>query len=263
MNRSIQTLANWLRLVGLVSTLHWSLIRLRGILGLGEPMVWQVRPRQVQHTLTARLHGASDMNVFWQIFVFEEYACLRKLENVRSVLDLGANVGFSSTYLLSCFAEATVVAVEPDAANFAICKSNLDPYGKRATVLHGAVWSRSGLLSLSKDTAGAGLDWARQVAPPPEGVAGNVHAWDVGSLIEMSGRTVVDLLKVDVEGAELEVFGVGSRTWLPQVRNICIELHGPECERAFFNALADFNYTLEHSGELTICRDISLKQAGN
>jgi hypothetical protein len=34
---------------------------------------------------------------------------------------------------------------------------------------------------------------------------------------------------------------------------------GPDCEDTFFRALADYDYELEHSGELTICRGLRAK----
>jgi len=55
------------------------------------------------------------------------------------------------------------------------------------------------------------------------------------------------------------VFGDTARSWLPRVRNICIELHGQDCQEVFFHALKDFDYELGHSGELTVCRNLRLK----
>ena len=71
---------------------------------------------------------------------------------------------------------------------------------------------------------GDGRDWAIQVAETRDGGAGDVEAWDVGSLIDMAGGTVVDLLKIDIERAEIAVFGDTAKSWLPRIRNICIEL---------------------------------------
>ncbi len=174
------------------------------------------------------------------------------------MLDLGANVGFSAAYFLSVFPKARVVAVEPDERNLAVCKTNLSPYGNRVMLLHGAVWSRPAMLRLLKGTFGDGREWATQVGElaEEERTSAGVQAWDVGSLITMSGGSTVDLLKVDIERAELSVFGESAGSWLHRVRNICIELHGKDCEEVFFAALKDFDYELEHSGELTICRNL-------
>ena len=238
--------------------MRWEVLRFAIKVGLPEPAIWRVRPRQVFHTLQARLHDSSDMLVFDQIFLFQEYSCLRDLKEPSLVLDLGANVGFSTAYFLSAFPKARVVAVEPDERNLAICKTNLSPYGDRVLLLHGAVWSRTATLRLLKGTFGDGREWATQVGEliGEERLSTDVQAWDVGSLIDMSGNDTVDLLKVDIERAELSVFGKSSGSWLHRVRNICIELHGKDCEEMFFGALKDFDYELEHSGELTICRNL-------
>jgi len=60
------------------------------------------------------------MQVFDQIFICQEYLCLRNLKEPSLVLDLGANVGFSAAYFLSAFPKARVVAVEPDERNRAL-----------------------------------------------------------------------------------------------------------------------------------------------
>ena len=76
------------------------------------------------------------------------------------------------------------------------------------------------------------------------------------SLLDMVTAESVDLLKVDIEGAEKAVFDSGAIRWLHRIRNICIELHGPHCKAAFFRALEGFDYDLSHSCELTICRNL-------
>ncbi|MGC9157917.1 MAG: hypothetical protein ACP5FH_02910 [Terracidiphilus sp.] len=44
-------------------------------------------------------------------------------------------------------------------------------------------------------------------------------------------------------------------------RNIRIELHGPDCRETFFQALAGYDYEWETSGELTLCKNLRLKNA--
>lgn len=243
---------------GLSTAMRWEGLRFAVKLGFPEPAVWRFFPRQVFHPLQARLRGSSDMQVFDQIFICQEYSCLRELKEPLLVLDLGANVGFSAAYFLSVFPKARVVAVEPDDRNEAICRANLSPYGDRVLLLHGAVWSKPTTLRLLRGTFGDGREWATQVDEliGEEGTSVGIQGWDIGSLIDMSGGGTVDLLKVDIERAELSVFGESADSWLHRVRNICIELHGKDCEEVFFAALKDFSYELGRSDELTICRNL-------
>ena len=86
-----------------------------------------------------------------------------------------------------------------------------------------------------------------------------VDGWDVLSLLQLADGKYIDLLKIDIERSELEIFGGSSSSWLPRVRNICIELHGADCEKVFWDALKDFEYDLGSSGDLTFCRKLQRK----
>ena len=261
-NKSAQShfrkFANLKASTGLSSALRWEAMRLAAKLGFPGPELWKLHPRATAYPLYPRLRGSSDMMVFDQIFFFEEYSCLKDIDEPRIVIDLGANVGFSAAYFLNAFPKSKVIAVEPDELNVEMCRKNLSPYGERVLILHGAAWSRTTKLRLLKGVFGDGLEWATQVGEIDEGevAIGSVQAWDVGSLIDMSGGSTVDLLKIDIEKGELSVFGESATQWLHRVRNICIELHGEDCEKVFFAALKDFDYKLSRSGELTICRNL-------
>ena len=253
------TLIQGCKHAGAQATLLWFRFRLSWKLGIRGPAQWRARPRQLRHDVAVRLQGSSDIDIFSQIFLEEEYLPLRRLQGVSSVLDLGANVGFASAYFLSCFPQSRALAVEPDGQNVEMCRANLRPYGERALVLHGAAWSQITRLSLAQGTNGDGRAWATQVSLPSGTDLGEVEAWDVGSLIDRLGSASIDLLKIDIERAELVVFGETSKTWLHRVHNLCVELHGDDCRAMLFNALAPFDYELELSGELTICRNIQLR----
>lgn len=259
----IHLAAGFGKTAGLLAGIRWVILRLAIKVGFPEPAVWRIRPRQLAYAIQMRLRGSSDIPVFDQIFIREEYSCVRGLNEPTLVLDLGANVGLTAAYFLNIFPKARVVAVEPDGANLAMCKVNLSPYPDRVLLLHGAVWPQATSLRLLKSPLG---EWATQVSEcngEEDEENGRVQAWDVGSLIYMSGLSAVDLLKIDIERAELSVFRTGAESWLNKVRNICIELHGQDCEQVFFAALKDFEYDLGHFGELTVCRNLRAKKLAN
>ena len=64
------------------------------------------------------------------VLLSSEYGFLLGLEDVTTVLDIGANIGTTSVLLLNAYPEATVIAVEPDQGNFDVLNENLRPYGK-------------------------------------------------------------------------------------------------------------------------------------
>lgn len=250
----------WSKSVGWRSAAILVVERVKTTLGFEHVSVVKIKPRQANYSVFARLGHSSDMDVFNQIFMFDEYACIRDISPANVILDLGANVGYSSAYLLSCFPNAKVVAVEPDPDNFELCRKNLAPFGDRAQVLLGAVWSKRCKLVLSRGVFGDGREWASQVhESEAEDAEETVEAWDVPCLLQLTGEESIDLLKVDIERSELELFTSSSSSWLPKVRNICIELHGDDCKEVFLEALKEFEYHSEISGELMICRNLQHK----
>ncbi len=216
-------------------------------LGWHDGVLLKLHPANLLHPIELRIHS-TDADVYRQVLMEEEYAAVAD-EHLGVIVDCGANVGYTSAYLLSRFPDAHVVAVEPFPANAEVCRRNLAPYGRRATVIEAAVWSHNGRLVL--DHAG-GNEWGVRVRTAQAGEVGGIEAIDLPSL----GLDHIDLLKIDIEGSEAALFAEGTDRWLPRVSNIAIELHGIECQKRFCNAMAGYQYTLLHSGELTICRQI-------
>ena len=210
--------------------------------------VLTVRPRTSDHSLNVRA-GTSDVDVYRQIFVEREYRFLDDMRDVRVVVDCGANVGFSTAYFLSRFPNCRVVAIEPDAGNFdALCK-NTRAWGERVRTIAAGIWGRTAGLKVECDFRD-GREWSRTVREVLPGEEADVPAVDIESLMSRHDINCIDILKVDIEGSEVELFGTESASWIDRVRTLVIELHGPECERAVTTALGASFGSSRH-GELT------------
>lgn len=223
---------------------------------LSVPRIRQIvlKPPDLLYPVIVGMDPVSDEYVFDQIFVRHEYALVSdRLKDQRLILDLGANVGYASAFLACRYPEARIVAVEPDPRNFELCCLNLKPYGDRIKVLKGAVWSRCSKLALSHKL-GEGM--ATQVVAAEHESDAEVMAWDITTLLDMAQAEIADLVKIDIEGSEAELFAVDAGRWLPRVRNICIELHDQRCRDIFFEALAGFDYELVEMGESTMCLNL-------
>ncbi len=201
--------------------------------------------------------GTSDADVIHQVFVRREYECAAGLPGIEFIIDCGANIGTSAFYLLHRYPSARVVVVEPDAGNMAVCRKNLAPFGNQVTFVQAGVWSSTGPLVVERGKFKDGAEWSFQVRPAMPGEPVDVHATTIMELMAQAGLPRIDLLKIDIETAEIAVFGLESQKWLRLTRNLAIELHGPECEKAVTAALAGFQSGVAHRGELTLYRDIT------
>lgn len=214
---------------------------------------FKLSSKEIEHAVRARI-DSSDPRVFSQIFSGREYSCLDELDSLDFVIDCGANVGYSSAYFLSRFPQARVVAIEPDQGNFKLLQANTLPYAERCELLNTGVWSHTTGLVLDESRLGKGQEWGREIRPCRDDEAPQMQAIDIGSVIENSAFTRVSLLKIDVEGAEREIFARNYQHWLPKVDNLVIELHGRQCEKVFHSAIENEGFDITTSGELTVCK---------
>jgi FkbM family methyltransferase len=172
------------------------------------------------------------------------------------MVDCGANVGYSSAYLLTRSPQAQVISVEPDAGNYEILVKNMAPYGNRVRTIRGAVWSHSTRLTMAATGYRGGEEWARQVRECAPGESEGFPAFGVGDLLREAGWDRIDILKMDIEGAEAVVLAHGYDAWIERVGTLAVELHddtifGPASEIV---SRATRSFTATRSGELTVYR---------
>jgi FkbM family methyltransferase len=205
------------------------------------------RPSGYAHKIRFRRAG-SDVAVVTQVFVTREYGPVASLNKVGLIVDCGANIGLSSYYFLHRYPAARLIAVEPDPDNCELCRKNLAPFGDRAVVLQAAVWPENRPLRITPASRHGGA-WSLEVEPWPEG---DVEGLTIPEILRRAGTSArIDLLKMDIEGAEADVFRE-SPAWLQTTRNIAIELHGERAEAAFATALAGYRFERRRADELTI-----------
>ena len=196
--------------------------------------------------------GESDLEAFLQVFVRQEYDGIGALDPNGVILDCGANVGYSSAWLLSRYPSATILAIEPDPRNLTQLRLNLAPYGDSIEIVAGGVWSHDCGLVFDTDRFRDGLGWSTKVREARQGEVADVRGFSIPSIMKKYAIKRIALLKMDVEGAESEIFASGA-SWIEQCDNIAIELHDASCERAFFRTLPPGRFHITSRGELTFC----------
>lgn len=219
---------------------------------------WQIQLPRWRSPVKGR-YGTSDLEVFMQIFVREEHAWVRALTPKASgmlILDCGANVGYASIFFLRLFPRAMVIAIEPDAENFAVLRENLESYETHVKLLRAGVWSHKIPLDFGLQPFRDGKHWSRQVREAVGDSGGEVLSVTIPELLSASGYDRIALLKVDIEGAEAIVFTGNCHDWLASTDAIAVELHDDthygHASDIFHHAIRGQGYQLGRRGELTI-----------
>jgi FkbM family methyltransferase len=215
--------------------------------------VYQVRVPQWPHPVYVRGGDSTDAVVLYEILVTDEYGHVGDLGSPQFMIDAGANVGFAALHFLNRYPDVRIVAIEPDPQTIELCRKNLAPYAERVTILQGALWNRAGWICLQPHEA----EFATSVRDAAEGESGSIQAFTISSVIADYARGLpVDLLKIDVEGGEREIFDPGDLRWLSRVKNIVIELHGPDCEDRFFSAIKPFKCEKSRRDQVWFCANL-------
>lgn len=171
--------------------------------------------------------GTSDWNTIMELFVADEYKLamdyLGGLPARPFVVDLGANVGLFSLMCAHAHSAATVRAYEPAPPNCDQFRANIslnESLKERVTLCQAAVGPETGRIRLCYEES----------APASANVfasTGKLFNVEVVSfkdvLSEISGR--VDLLKIDIEGAEYELLRGADRELWTRIDAVALELH--------------------------------------
>jgi FkbM family methyltransferase len=152
-------------------------------------------------------------NVFIELFISDGYELRRLPRNLRTVLDIGANVGFFCFAARNRFPSATIHSYEPNVRLAPYLSANASAVG--ATVFLEAVAREAGNMVM-QDTNQSIAATTR--ADP----SGSVHACAFRDALAKLGGSV-DLVKMDCEGAEWEILR-DVDAW-KKVRFVTLEYH--------------------------------------
>jgi FkbM family methyltransferase len=161
-----------------------------------------------------------DWTVVDEIFTHRIYRT--DLADVKRILDLGGNIGLASLSFAWKYPGAQICVVEPMPENLAVLRQNIDLNRAPVRVVAGAVGVKDGKahIAVSHDPRQHSVN-AGASAP---GAAVDVDMLTVPSLMKLMGWDGIDVLKIDIEGAEREILG-GQPAWLKNVRCIVGEGH--------------------------------------
>jgi FkbM family methyltransferase len=163
-----------------------------------------------------------DLFIFYEVMAFGAYNLPETLvaaKDVRTIVDCGANIGMTALYWSDRYPAAQIIAVEPDPANYAVLCHNVQGIA-RITPLQAAVVGEpraSVRFSIGRPAWGNAI-----VAATDAGI--DVPAMTLRQIMLHHGLNRIDILKVDIEGGEEDVFAHPS--FLNTVGLVAIELHG-------------------------------------
>lgn len=208
---------------------------------LRRPIEMQVSAPGILHPIHLRV-GTSDVSLFRDILLNKEYEWDLPAAP-RLIVDAGANIGLSSIFYANRYPHARIICVEPEPCNARMLRKNM-AYYPNSVIVEAALWSNNEPISVVDPGLG---EWGFRTIPG----SSNMRGITLDTLMDQCGIDYIDLLKVDIEGAEKEVFQNPSQ-WIDRLGVIVIEPHDrfkPGCSRSIYLATRDFEFE-QRKGEM-------------
>lgn len=160
-----------------------------------------------------------DLTTAWVVFFGNEY---RVKHDDKVIVDCGANIGAFSLFASQMAPHSRIFAIEPFPSTYRglceILESNR--LNQRVTALNVAVVGVP--RSVMMDDREGVASHSRRIS---EGVGVNVRGMSLEQIMEEQGLDEIDLLKVDIEGAEYELVRDTPISALRKMRRIGLEYH--------------------------------------
>ncbi|MBC7935305.1 MAG: FkbM family methyltransferase [Rhizobacter sp.] len=197
--------------------------------------------------------NSSDYDTFYQAIVHEQYKFNYRVDPAI-IIDGGANIGLASIAFKNMFPSATIIAIEPDEENFEQLNLNTRAY-KNIHTIRAGIWNKAASLKVT-DKYNKGK-WGMITEEVTTREEGTIDTITMDEILQQYNLDTIDILKLDIETAERELFSENFHHWLPKVKVIIIELHdfmSKGTAKPFFKAINEVfdSYRFFQLGENTI-----------
>ena len=162
-----------------------------------------------------------DAEVYDYVFIEKYHRPFKSIESKKPViLDLGSNIGLTVVDIKDLYPGSEIFAFEMDSENYDLSLLNCKNL-RGVHLFNKAVWYKEMLLQYEKGSS-------NDAYKIEEGVTKNnaveVEAISIKEIISANGIKYTDYVKMDIEGAEYEIFQ-NDLEWLKITSQIKIEVH--------------------------------------
>lgn len=191
--------------------------------------------------------STADSGTIVQSLIREEYGRVIRNPAPAFIIDAGAFIGDAALFFHKLFPHAKIVSLEPNEENHALAELNLNPYREKIVLLKAGLWSHPTNLMVVDDSTGS------RVVECPDPRRATTKCLDVSTLMRDYNIDSIDILKMDIEGAEEEVLGRNYEGWLPLTKQLIIEFHGEETQRDGLQTLKAYGFNVFRYRSLFYC----------
>ena len=194
--------------------------------------------------------GSKDYETFEEIFLKNIYDITLPF-SPQTIVDAGANVGFASIFFKLKYPKADILAIEIENRNIKMIKKNTSQISN-FEVISKALYNRKAYFNIENPYNATN---SFQINETNDLSSFDIESVTVDEILTYKNWETIDLLKIDIEGAEKQLFEDNYENWLPKVKVIMVETHDrmiANCSSVVISTLSKFNFILYTTTEGTL-----------
>ncbi|MET0242231.1 MAG: FkbM family methyltransferase [Flavitalea sp.] len=202
-------------------------------------VIYRLKTDQVRTVHMRTFSG--DLQMFYEVF-FENAYAIAPAENKHplTIIDAGSNIGLSALFFLSEYEIAKMICIEPDPANLKLLQRNLadEIASRKVKIIDAALCNNEGSAPWHQSSRSYN---SRMESEKNSNI--RVRTISLNTMIKSENIHSIDLIKMDIEGAERYVFE-DDISWLNITRNFVIEIHRDEEIKTIPETLQRIGFTV-------------------
>ena len=144
-----------------------------------------------------------------------------KNDKVKTIIDIGANIGIETKRLRKLFPNSKIISVEPDISNYKILELNTKD-DNNITILNKAIWNKKTTLEIKNHFSNNSQTFYVTEKKREETI-NEIDSLSIKDILNEQNLNSIDIIKIDTEGAEVKIFDESCDKWISSVKVIIVE----------------------------------------
>ena len=169
----------------------------------------------------------------------------------KFIVDAGSNTGFAGLFFKMKYPQSKIVCLEIENENVKMIRKNLIGLND-VTIIEKGLFNRKSFFNVEDPFNATNSFVLKEVGPGEKYV---IESITIDEILADFNTATIDILKIDIEGAEKDLFEKNYESWLPKVKIIMVETHDrmiPKCSYAVMKAMNEFEFILYTTTEGTL-----------
>ena len=145
-------------------------------------------------------------------------------EKIRNIIDGGANIGIETIRFANFFPNAKIISVEANKSNYEMLKKNTENY-ENVIALYAALYNQEKKLYLSNPQKNKSDNFNESFFIDNNKINNSeeVNGITLSKILSENNIEMIDILKLDIEGAEKYLFDKTANAWIQKVQVLIFE----------------------------------------